>query len=282
MGWSLVVLAAGKGSRFGGPKQLAPVGPHDEPLLALTLQDAIAAGCTRCVVVTRPEHQEQLSSVLSNQSTSVDFVFQDQTDLPKPVEVCRGKPWGTAHAVWSARAAIHEPFVVVNADDFYGRDSLRKAGQAATQLTQGRAHLVAYRLENTLSDSGGVSRATCELKGDALVGLHETHNIRREDAGIFGQREGSDFRLLPETLVSINLWSLPHAAFSMLEEEFLDFLDKADLERDEFGLPQTIGSLIKTGRLQVTVSISGDRWMGMTYAEDLPEMRRLLTRLVES
>jgi len=280
MAWSLVVLAAGKGSRFGGPKQLAPVGPADEPLMVVSMEDAIAAGCTAAVIVTRDELVGPITESLRHHLRNdlpLQFITQNSSDLPVPVEASRDKPWGTAHALWSARRlARTHPMVVINADDYYGRESIRLAGAGAQRLSPGRAMLVAYRLANTLSESGGVSRAICEIANGFLSDLRETYDINQQGRRALGNRDGQPVDLALEAPVSINLWSFHPTIFELLEAELTKFLEQANLQTDEFGLPQAVQAMIHARHLAVDAVISHDRWLGLTYQDDLPAVREAL------
>lgn len=254
---------------------MAPVGPADEPLLVLSLRDAIAAGAEFAVIVTRPELIEPLQQCCDRfigRRIPIEFAVQSVDDRPFGGEVDREKPWGTGHAVWAARKQATQPFAVINADDYYGTASMALAGKAAEGLVSGEAALIAYRLGNTLSDSGGVSRAVCSVDGDRLVGLQETYDIRRVGSGLVGRRE-ADVSLEEDVPVSINLWAFRPDIFPLLEREFGHFLRSADLANGEFGLPQTVQSLMASGDLRVTVALSSDRWFGLTFAEDLPAVR---------
>lgn len=275
MGWCLVVLAAGKGSRFGGPKQLAPVGPADEPLLVLSLRDAFLAGASYAVIVTRAELLEPIQAVCAQfigDRSPIRFAIQSIDDLPVRVQVAREKPWGTGHAVWAARQAVEAPFAVINADDYYGVASMRLVGDAALRLAEGEAAIIAYRLANTLSETGGVSRAICELENGMLVSLQETYDVRRLSTGIFGRRD-AEVEMEEDMPASINLWAFHSSIFNLLSHEFERFLQQDDLAEAEFGLPQTVQALMASGDLRVSVTMSPDRWLGLTYAEDLPAVR---------
>jgi NDP-sugar pyrophosphorylase family protein len=269
---ALVILAAGVGSRFGGPKQLSPVGPSGETLLDYAVYDAVRAGFTRAVLVIREELraplQEHVARVIGR-ALPVDYVEQ-------PVPEGRGKPWGTAHAVLAARDAVGEaPFAVCNADDYYGPGAYRLLVEhlRAKAGTPPLHALVGYRLDATLSAHGGVARAVASTGPDGMVTrLVEVKNVRGGDAPFTGAEQ-----------VSMNLWGFTPDVLPVLEEQFTAFLDAPRRgPDDEFLLSTALGDQVTAGRARLRVLPAPDRWLGMTFAADVEAVRAALAELVRA
>jgi CTP:molybdopterin cytidylyltransferase MocA len=259
-GWTLLVLAAGRGSRFGGPKQLEPLGPRGEFLSDYALRDAAAAGATRAVFVIAPEHEAAFRAHHAAMRTiPIAYVHQRLDDLPAGFAVPAGrtKPWGTTHAVLSARHAIDGPFVIVNADDYYGPEAYRSArhflSDGQTVRPTGFA-AIAYPLTETLSPHGPVSRAILLTDGsDLLVRIDERHDIATPS----------------EHWVSMNCWACPAGAMELLEGVFAEFLERSvNSLVAEDPLPETIGTLVVRGLASVLVIRAGQGWLGVTHASD--------------
>ena len=271
---ALVILAAGVGSRFGGPKQLSPVGPSGETLLDYAVYDAVRAGFTRAVLVIREELraplQEHVARVIGR-ALPVDYVEQ-------PVPEGRGKPWGTAHAVLAARDAVGEtPFAVCNADDYYGPGGYRLLAEHLTAKagTPPLHALVGYRLDETLSDHGGVARAVASTGPDGLVArLVEVKDLTA--AGMQSEFTGAES-------VSMNLWGFTPDVLPVLEEQFTAFLDAPRRgPDDEFLLSTALGDQVTAGRARLRVLPAPDRWLGMTFAADVEAVRAALAELVRA
>lgn len=271
---TLVILAAGIGSRYGGGvKQLEPVGPNGEIIIDYSIHDAIKAGFNKIIFIIRHDIEADFREVIGDRITAlceplgveVDYAFQEITDVPIPVPEGRTKPWGTGHAVLCCKDLIHEPFAVINADDYYGKDGFIKA---AAFLEKGQYGLIAYVLKNTLSDNGGVTRGLCNVIGGRLIGIDETKNIVKTSHGI---RSG-DMALAPSMLVSMNFWCLPAGFLSVLQDGFPKFLaTMTDPLKDEYLLPNIVDGLIKVGA-QVSVIPTDDTWFGVTYKADKPSV----------
>jgi NDP-sugar pyrophosphorylase family protein len=276
---SLVVLAAGIGSRFGGTKQLAAVGPSGEAILDYTITDARRAGFERFVLVIRHDLTDLVVQHLQQVHGSgldVRLVYQD--DLGPS----RERPWGTGHAVLAARPAVDGPFGVVNADDFYGRRAFEQlAGVLRGDEPANRHHLVAYRLAGTLSASGTVSRGVCTARPDgSLQSIEENLAIARDETGqIVSQQSGTVFA--PDTPVSMNLWGLRPSIFDELQDGWDRFRAAASGdERAEFQLPTLIDEAVAAGRASGPLELTDARWIGVTYPDDIVDVRRRIAELV--
>lgn len=284
---SLVVLAAGMGSRYGGLKQVEPVGPDGELLLEYSIYDALSAGFRRVLLVIQSDQEAAFRDLLPATllEDAVEFVHQRPDDLPGGVirPRSRRKPWGTGHAVYAARDAVCDPFAVVNADDFYGSSSYAQIYHLLTEATSTRDQyaLVGFRLEQTLSPHGAVHRGLCEVDAaGCLRGIHERRGLRRGVDGRISSDEdgGTTLCHAPDALVSMNLWGFPAELPSKLETPFLQFLvDPAtDKEHDEFYLPHAVDRVRRADRVCVRVLQSGEPWMGVTYREDLSAARQVI------
>lgn len=283
---SLVVLAAGLGSRFGGSKQVAAVGPNGEALLDYAVYDAFRAGFRRVVFVVQrsfaDEFHQRIGARIERSagvSGKVAYAFQDLADLPagcSPPDG-RSKPWGTAHAVWCARQQVQGAFAVVNADDFYGRNAyvamVEALGQHDGNDSDGRPRyaLIGYPVDVTLSEHGAVTRAQCRTASDgSLVDVVERHRIQRRDGVIaWADEAGSWHALGPKTTVSMNFWGFTAQVFSQFEDLLTEFTGQQS-GLDEFQLPTAVGQLVTRGQCRVDVLAAGREWFGMTYAPDQP------------
>ncbi len=279
---TLVVLAAGLGSRFGGTKQLAEVGPSGGAILDYTIFDARRAGFDRLVLIVRTDLVELVRDHLARQhgpDLDYELVLQDRFGPS------RAKPWGTAHAVLATADAVPGPFGVVNADDFYGRDALAELAAALRdpadrQARRVRHHLVAYRLASTLSPRGTVSRGVCTVDGDGnLRSIVENLAIERGDDGRIVSGEAATV-LADDTLVSMNLWGLQPQVFDALRDGWASFhAAHAEDPKAEFLLPTVIGSLVDAGEASVAVHSTASTWVGVTYPGDLDEARATIAAL---
>ena len=290
---TLVVMAAGIGSRFGkGNKQLAPVGPHGEVIMDYSIRDAAEAGFQKVVFIIRRDFEEEFRATVGKRIGTIletEYAFQGLDDLPqgfvKPEG--RSKPWGTGHAILCAKQLLTEPFAVINADDYYGKEAYRKVHDylAASGEDDGRPLklcMAGFRLGNTLSENGGVTRGICHVSGGKLVGVEETRNIFKTSQGAEIRKE--DGRVIPvdtASLVSMNMWGLPVAFLDDLEKGFKDFLGslpEGDL-KSEYLLPIMIDGMLKEGRAEVEVLHSFDQWFGVTYQEDKAAVAEAFLRM---
>lgn len=265
---TLVILAAGIGSRYGGGvKQLEPVGPNGEIIIDYSIHDAIAAGFEKIIFIIRHDieadfHEvigDRIEKICSPLGVEVAYAFQELSNVPIPVSVGRNKPWGTGHAVLACQGLIDGPFAVINADDYYGRNGFK---QAAEFLGNGYA-LVGYILKNTLSDHGGVTRGICVVE-NRLVGIDETKNIIKTANGADANGKSLDVN----SLVSMNFWCYPLEFMNTLKAGFPQFLNKMiDPLKDEYLLPIIADEMIKEGT-EFVVLPTDDAWFGVTYKED--------------
>ena len=285
---TLVVMAAGAGSRFGGPKQTAPVGPAGEWLPEYAVFDAARAGFGRVVFITRPELHADFDSLRSRirDAVDVDIVHQRLDDIPPGLPVAtRDKPWGTGHAVLTVRNVVSTPFAIMNADDFYGADSYRLGAAACDRAADaGVATVVAMRLDSTLSPHGPVKRGWCQTAGDRVTRVEEIMGIARQTDGRIvaeGRHAGVAFTGLE--LVSMNFWVFPPAIFPLLSERFEEFIRVEGRRPDsEFLLPDIVNELIAGGRLDLRAVEAPGPWFGLTYKDDLPEVKSGLAALTAS
>ncbi|OPZ23900.1 MAG: MobA-like NTP transferase domain protein [Lentisphaerae bacterium ADurb.BinA184] len=292
---TLVILAAGIGSRYGGFKQIDPVGAHGEIVLDYSLYDAWRAGFSRAVFVTRPELEaplrEHVAAGLEGRLTC-DFVCQRLDDMPAgfAAPAARRKPWGTGHATWAARHAVHGPFAVINADDFYGPLSYRRLAEALAKPAAAGVPeyaLVGFTLRNTLSEHGTVARGICTADADGyLVEVVERTAI--EPAGDGQARcpsaDGTGWIALSgEATASMNMWAFEPRLFDDLAGRFAEFLRAhADGERTEFYLPTAVDALLKAGRCRVRVLSTPEPWFGVTYPQDKAGVQAGIRRMVAS
>lgn len=291
---TLLVLAAGMGSRYGGLKQLDAVGPHGETLMDYSIYDAKQAGFERVVFVIRKEIEEAFRNQIGRRYEGIlplAYAYQELTSLPSGFTPPPGrtKPWGTGHAILVARSHIQTPFAVINADDFYGREGYQAIAHYLHQ-GEGDGCLVGYRLESTLSSHGSVSRGICQLSpSGCLEAIQETHHIHKEGGEI---QEGGEIRasngeggwisLTGEEWVSMNLWGFFPSIFAELEEQFIDFLRRSGGDpKAEFYIPSVVTRMIREKKKRIALLHCEARWFGVTYKEDKHPVEERLRALVE-
>ena len=294
---ALVILAAGMGTRFGtGIKQLEPVGPNGELIVDYSIHDALEAGFGRVVFIIRKtmeqEFRERIGKRIERWAETA-YAFQELEDLPEGFLLPEGriKPWGTGHALLCCREVIHEPFAVINADDYYGKEAFRKMAAFLTKeklrTPDGVLHgcMAGFVLKNTLSDSGTVTRGICRVTGEGLLRqVIETYEIRKETGGIAqGVQKGEPVILNQQSLVSMNMWGFSEDFLGILEKGFSEFLSSAKLDplKSEYLLPDIVDREIRNGRCTVRVLKTEDRWFGMTYQEDVPAVKEAIRRLID-
>lgn len=289
---TLFVLAAGMGSRYGSLKQLDGIGPGGDTIMDYSVYDAIRAGFARLVFVIRHSFEKEFREKILTKYEGripVELVFQELDRLPEGFSCPEGreKPWGTNHAVLMGRDAIREPFAVINADDFYGRNGFEVLARKLMTLEgkQGEYCMVGYRVGNTLSESGGVSRGVCQVdEKHLLTGVVERTGIERTDGTIsFRDETGKICTLAEDAPVSMNMWGFTPDYFDYSEELFINFLNAHGQEpKSEFFIPFVVNDLIRSGRASVEVLDTTARWFGVTYSDDRPGVVAKLRELTEA
>lgn len=290
---TLVIMAAGIGSRFGGGiKQLAPVGPNGEIIMDYSIYDAIEAGFDKVVFVIRKDLEKDFKEVIGNRiekQIEVAYAYQEIDDIPQKYRekfTGRTKPWGTGQAILCCKDVVDSPFLVINADDYYGKDAFREAYSYLTSMEDTdkmQICMVSFVLKNTLSDNGGVTRGICKVDSNGmLAGITETHNIEKDGDKAVVRTGGEIEELDPDSPVSMNMWGLTPKFIEILESGFDEFLEdtRADDLKAEYLLPTIIGNLLEKGKLDVRVLESHDQWFGVTYKEDKEAVMSAVGRLI--
>ncbi len=275
---TLLILAAGMGSRYGGLKQIEPMGPNGETLLDYSLRDALAAGFQKIVFVIREEFAAEFHEKVGSKfqtNSEINYVHQSLNDLPEGFSIPDGrtKPWGTAHAVWAAREAIQDPFVVVNADDYYGADAYQRILpflEKCDLADAGETAMVAYPIRNTLSPHGSVNRGICRVEDRHLITVEEHTELKEVDGVIRGYNlKGEAVAIDSDTLVSMNFWAFTPALFPALQGHFEAFLQSRGGElKSECYIPSVIDTLIRSGKARCEVFATRGDWFGITHPED--------------
>ena len=290
---SLVIMAAGIGSRFGGGiKQLAPVGPSGEIIMDYSIHDALEAGFDKIIFIIRKDLEKDFKEIIGNRIeriAPVEYAYQEMDDLPEGFSVPEGrkKPWGTGQAVLAAKAVLNEPFMVINADDYYGKSAFKEAYSYLTSIPSAdkiQVCMVGFVLKNTLSENGGVTRGICRVDENGMLQeIIETHNIEKDgDKAVV--REGDiETEYDADSPVSMNMWGLTPEFFAILKNGFEQFLNKTDMEdlKAEYLLPTIIGELLKEGTVSVKVLKSEDQWFGVTYKEDRETVVEAVKSLID-
>ncbi|WP_209329851.1 nucleotidyltransferase family protein [Lunatimonas salinarum] len=288
---TLLILAAGMGSRYGGDKQVDGFGPHNETILEYSIYDAIQAGFGKVVFIVRKEILALAKSLFLEKLQSkveVDFVVQSLDSMVPEAYLNpdRVKPYGTAHALLCAKDVIREPFAVINADDFYGREAFQALGSFLSGEVRPDLHcMVGYAIKNVLSDYGTVSRGVCDYSADGnLKGMVERTSIsRREDGSILHEANGERIQIAEDTPVSMNCWGFHPSVFHETERLWSVFLETQGRElKSEFYIPTVANTLIQEGKAAVRILEGGKTWFGVTYAEDRPIVIEALKRLHEA
>ena len=290
---TLVVLAAGIGSRYGGLKQIDPVGPYGELIIDYSVYDALRAGFERVAFVIsekiEPAFRERVGRTIEQQCDTT-YVLQCLDDIPAGFQVPEGrtKPWGPGHAPLAGRDVVETPFAVINADDFYGRSPYQALHDRLQRTQSGEAVpdycMIGYRLQNTLTEHGHVSRGICQVNPDGfLVEIHECPRVQRFGSAVKYADEGATWiEIPPHSLASLNIWGFTPHIFSALAEQFQRFLvENSDrLEKAEFYLPEVVGSVIREGQARVRVLPTAERWFGVTYQQDKPRVKQAIRALI--
>lgn len=293
---TLVVMAAGMGSRYGGEKQTDGIGPNGETIMEYSVYDAIQAGFHKIVFIIKPQMEEMmktrfgswLSGLKTREGTPVEvaYVFQDFTSVPAFYQVPqeRVKPFGTVHAALCSKSEVNEPFALINADDYYGRSAFQTIFEKLNRMEEtGEATMVGYLLKNTVSENGTVTRGVCLHEEGNLRALQETFQIKKyPDGRIFDtENPEKEIPLNPETLVSMNFWGFTPWIFEELDRYFEEFLRNLDSEekKAECLLPMLVDQLIRQGKIQVSVLSTDAVWFGVTYREDRETVAEALREL---
>lgn len=273
MDTTLVVMAAGMGSRFGGLKQIAPIGPKGEIILDFSLYDAKEAGFNKAVFIIKKEIEKDFRECIGKRiekMIDVEYVFQETNKIPEEFMSLSGraKPWGTGHAVLCARDAVKTPFAVINADDYYGKEAFHLIHDHL--VGEGNTCMVGYKLINTLTENGTVSRGVCEIEDGCLKSVTE-HTALDKNSG------------LPDsTIVSMNMWGFKPSIFDTIERDFNIFLKNlSNPEKEEFYLPSIVDKMIKEENEKVTVMPTDEKWYGVTYKDDAEKVSEALKNLID-
>lgn len=290
---TLVVMAAGIGSRFGGGiKQLEAVGPNGEIIMDYSIHDALEAGFNKVVFVIRKDLDKDFKEIIGRRMeklVEVEYAYQELNDIPERFQKKtegRKKPWGTGQAILCCKDVVDEPFLVINADDYYGKEAYREAYAYLTGRKDDNAYeacMVGFVLKNTLSDNGGVTRGVCKVDEHRMLSeIVETSNIVKTAESAAVQTEDGAVPIDVESEVSMNMWGLSPKFFEVLDKGFDEFLEKLDPEnlKGEYLLPTIIGDLLKEGKMKVEVRKSHDEWFGVTYKEDKPDVVAAIQKLI--
>jgi NDP-sugar pyrophosphorylase family protein len=288
---TLLVLAAGMGSRYGGNKQLDHVGPSGETIIDYSIYDAIRAGFGKIVFVIRRDLENQIRETFINRLKGiieVDYVFQDISNLPNRIKVPpeRQKPWGTSHAILVTKEKIKEPFGVINADDYYGIESFKMLHDfLIVDKDINNYCIVGYKMGNTLSDHGHVNRGVCNMDKDGfLVSIVETRTIEKRKDGIFAPGQNNLIqKFTGNEVVSMNLWGFKPSCYDFLEKEFRSFISTSvnDLKA-ELDIPTSVDKFVKNGKITIKILMSNERWFGVTYREDKPFVVASIRKMVDN
>ena len=285
---TLLIMAAGIGSRFGtGIKQLEPVDASNHIIMDYSVHDAIEAGFNHVVFIIRKDIErefkevigDRIASICNSYNVTVDYAFQDINDIPGVLPAGRTKPWGTGQAVLAAKNVIDTPFIIINADDYYGKEGFRFVHEYL--VNGGKSCMAGFVLKNTLSDNGGVTRGICKMdEQNNLTEVMETKNIVKTTDGAAADGVGID----TESLVSMNMWGMTPEFLDVLEDGFKEFFEKevpGNPQKAEYLIPIFIGELLKQGKMSVKVLKTNDTWYGMTYKEDVPAVKDSFREMLE-
>ena len=286
---TLLILAAGMGSRFGGLKQIEPLGPSGEFIIDYSIYDAIHAGFTKVVFLIKEENYEIFKETIGSRvepHIKVEYCFQKNNNLPKNCVLpeTRVKPLGTAHAILCCKDKINEPFMIINADDFYGKDAYIKGREFLKNIQDNNYGLITYQVKNTISDKGSVKRGICEVKENTLTKITESKVEKIGDKIIaYPLNSDSSFEVLPETPVSMNMMLFTPSIFDYIENKFSKFFsDNIDnLDKAEFLIPDVLLDTIVDNYAKTTVINTNSTWYGVTYKEDIANVKNALKSLVE-
>ena len=275
---TLVVMAAGMGSRFGGLKQAESITSDGKTIIDFSVYDAKKAGFTKVVFIVREDMKEdfiQLVGKRIEKQIETHYVIQDTSQLPEG----REKPFGTGHAILCCKDVVREPFAIINADDYYGSNAFFEIAEHLKNANNGEFAMTAYELENTLSPNGTVSRGVCKVENSMLKDVEE---ITRINTDMTYEKDGELIKLEEKTPVSMNLWGLTPEVFENIQEAFNKFLSEADIMKDELFIPTIISDVSKQGLATVKVYTNKDKWYGITYREDLPQLKEAIGGYIDA
>lgn len=289
---TLVILAAGMGSRYGGMKQIDGVGNHGEPIIEFSIFDAMEAGFNKVVFIIRKEHEELFEKALVSRirpHMEVAYAYQELDNLPEGFTLPEGreKPFGTTSALLACKGVVNEPFAIINADDFYGKDAFKKLHKYLTkEISDYHYAMVGYQCKNTLTENGTVTRGVCERdENNELTHIVEIQKIALQDGKAVYEENDAWLPLADDTLVSMNFWGFTPAIFEQAEPNFKAFLErelKNNPMKCEHVLPTLVGELIEAGKCSVKVLSSDDKWFGVTYKEDKPGVVKHIQELKDN
>jgi hypothetical protein len=285
---TLLVLAAGMGTRYGGNKQLDEVGPAGETIIDYSIYDAIRAGFGKIVFVIRRDIEQQVKERFVERlkgKIEIDYVFQEITNLPEGAKVSpdRQKPWGTSHAILVAEKKIKEPFGVINADDYYGVESFRILHDFLMNDKDPNCYcIVGYKLANTLSEHGHVNRGVCKVADGLLKNIVETRQIEKTPDGAKAPAPDGSFELFTgNEVVSMNLWGFKPSCFTFLGNEFKSFINRSGMDlKSELDIPTSVDKFVKNGEITIKILMSNERWFGVTYREDKPFVVESINKMI--
>lgn len=289
---TLVIMAAGMGSRFGGLKQVEPVGPNKEFILDYSIYDAIKAGFDKVVIIIKEENYDLFRETVGKRIESkikVEYVFQRIEQVPSFVKVPlnRVKPWGTSHAILSCKDVVKEPFAVINADDFYGYDPYYKIKKFFDENNDKNTYaMIGYQTKNTMSENGSVKRGVCSKNNDGTLNSLIESSIEKVNGKIIAtplESPKSSFEINNDTLVSMNFFGFDPSIFTYLEDEMNEFFKKNEnnLEKCEFLIPMSVFKRIKENKIKVKVLDTKERWYGVTYKEDKKELVDAINKMIK-
>ena len=289
---TLVIMAAGMGSRFGGLKQVEPVGPNGEFILDYSIYDAIRAGYDKVVIIIKEENYDLFRETIGKrieEKIKVEYAFQRIEDVPEGVKIpeARVKPWGTSHAILSAKKYVTEPFAIINADDFYGLDPYMKIKEYFDKEPGNNEYaMVGYNVMNTMSENGSVKRGVCSKNNENLLSKLIESSIEKKDGKIVAtplEDEDNPFEIEEDTLVSMNFFGFKPSIFGYLEDEMTEFFEKHknDLDSCEFLIPTSVFKRIEEGKINVKVLDTNEKWSGVTYKVDKEELVNAINKMIE-
>ncbi len=293
MGATLVIMAAGMGSRFGGLKQIEPLGPDGEIILDYSVFDAVRAGFDKVIFVIKKEIEEDFRRITDGRYDSkikIEYAYQDINNLPEGFSAPEGrvKPWGTAHAIYSCKGLIDEPFAVINADDYYGADTFKVIYDELVREKEDdgvyKFSMVGFKIENTLTENGHVARGVCKIENGLMTDIVERTKIMYRDGKIMFTEDEESWEEIPEgTPVSMNLWGFTEEIITEIENRFAAFLEKNkdNLLKCEFYIPFVVDELVKEGKAEVTALTTHEKWYGVTYKEDKDSVKAALKEKTE-